>query len=126
MSFGFLSRRDAGPNKCPRCSRIGVDFAVVGEGLLGCFDCGCVFIAKAYRVKPTVVPFPVKVSSVSGGKAVSPLSVTSTPPEGVAEDKPEPVADKIADPVIHICPVCAKVLKTKLALSGHMRSHAGA
>lgn len=119
MSFGFLSRRDAGANKCPRCSRVGVDFAVVGEGLLGCFDCGCVFIAKAYRVKPTVVAFPV-----SGGKAVSPLSVTFTPPEGVAEDKPVPVADKVADPVIHICPVCAKVLKTKLALSGHMRSHA--
>lgn len=113
MSFGFLSRRDAGANKCPRCSRVGVDFAVVGEGLLGCFDCGCVFIAKAYRVKPTVVAFPV-----SGGKAVSPLSVTFTPPEG------DIVAEKVVDPVIHICPVCAKVLKTKLALSGHMRSHA--
>ena len=88
----FLNRREAGSDKCPRCSRTGVDFVVVQEGVLGCFDCGCLFLRKSHRVKAVLV------------------SVVETAPDVVVEEVPE-----------FGCAVCGKVCKNKLGLSSHMR-----
>ena len=36
-------------NKCPQCKVIRRNFILVSDGMLGCSDCGCVFIAKRVR-----------------------------------------------------------------------------
>jgi hypothetical protein len=108
MSFGILGKKDIGSDKCPRCSRTGVDFVIIQEGVLGCFDCGCVFLTKAERVKTR--------TSASVPKVVVPeIFVEEIVPviEG-SESKPDLV-----------CPVCQKVCKNKLGLTSHMRTHQG-
>jgi len=94
----FLHRKDAGSDKCPRCSRTGVDFVVVQEGVLGCFDCGCLFLRKSHRIKAVLV------------------SVVDTAPDVqtpvIVEEVPE-----------FTCDICGKVCKSKLGWSSHMRSH---
>jgi len=74
--------------------------------MLGCFDCGCVFLTKLARVQARVKPVEAPVIT-----EVSPLEV-----EILGEETAAP-------PVGFTCDVCEKVLKTKLALAGHMRSH---
>ena len=89
----FLNRRNAGSDKCPRCSRTGVDFVMVQEGVLGCFDCGCLFLRKSHRVKTRV-----------------------------AEAAPDVQAPVVSVEAFE-CSVCGKVCKNKFGLSSHMRSH---
>lgn len=44
------SRHDLpGQEKCPHCLQIFVNFADLGNSLLGCLKCGCVFIEKDKR-----------------------------------------------------------------------------
>lgn len=107
--FSILSRRESGSEKCPKCSRVAVDFVNIQEDILGCFDCGCLFMTKVGRVKVRVL----------GGKAV----VVAVP--GVVEAKVEDRVSEetVAPPVGYTCGECGKGLKTKLALAGHMRSH---
>ena len=97
--YGVLSRRNVGRDKCPKCSTLNVDFVDLGNGLLGCFDCGSVFVTKVARVQVRVMEREAKVVPV---------------PE-------EPEVAKFLDGFT--CPTCGKVVKSKLALAGHMRSH---
>ncbi len=70
--FTILNRKAAGSDKCPRCSRLNVDFVDMGEGVLGCFDCGSVFLKKSERVRSkfqekkgiSVILGPAGISSV--------------------------------------------------------------
>lgn len=43
------SKHDCYGNKCPFCLRVHVNFADLGDDLLGCLKCGCVFIEKGKR-----------------------------------------------------------------------------
>ncbi len=51
MGFGILLRRDSGNERCPRCNQINVNLVIVSEGILGCFECGSVFLTKRARVE---------------------------------------------------------------------------
>ena len=42
----ILNRKDNTGNKCPVCRNSYVDFMDLGDGLLGCLQCGLVFIMK--------------------------------------------------------------------------------
>jgi hypothetical protein len=131
MSFGILGKKDIGSDKCPRCSRTGVDFVIIQEGVLGCFDCGCVFLTKAERVKTrtsasvpkVVVPeiFTEENVGVAQTEEQLPCKQTvegATPSIGSSIE----VGSESAD---WMCPVCQKVCKNKLGLTSHMRTHQG-
>jgi uncharacterized C2H2 Zn-finger protein len=47
--FTVVSRHDLENEKCPRCLTIFVNFMVVGENLLGCLNCGSIFVKKEVR-----------------------------------------------------------------------------
>ena len=48
--YGIKSRHEGHANeKCPRCLNIFQDFIDIGNGLLGCYKCGCVFVSKDIR-----------------------------------------------------------------------------
>ena len=47
--FSIVSKHDLDNEKCPRCLTIFVNFMVVGENLLGCLNCGSVFVKKDVR-----------------------------------------------------------------------------
>lgn len=115
MGFSVLSRRESGSEKCPRCSRVNVDFVDMGDGLLACFDCGSVFMTKLGRVAVRESARAVHLEVTAG---VDPMAwTTSCVPV-------DPVGDVVAVPMDGFeCGACGKVLKTKLGLSGHMRSH---
>uniref|UniRef100_A0A6H1Z754 C2H2-type domain-containing protein n=1 Tax=viral metagenome TaxID=1070528 RepID=A0A6H1Z754_9ZZZZ len=102
MAFMILSRKEAGSDKCPKCSRLNVDFVDLGEDMLACFDCGGVFLTKRGRIKARVRPSVVEF-------------VTTVSSDMVPEVSPEAPG--------FTCGTCGKVMKTKLALSGHLRSH---
>ncbi len=59
--FTVLSRRESGSEKCPRCSRVNVDFVDLGEDMLACFDCGSVFLTKKGRVRARVIKPEIKI-----------------------------------------------------------------
>jgi hypothetical protein len=129
MSFGILGKKDIGSDKCPRCSRTGVDFVIIQEGVLGCFDCGCVFLTKAERVKTrtsasvpkVVVPeiFIERQVLVSSGEPETLEWSTVSDPNSF-----EPIEGSESKPDL-VCPVCQKVCKNKLGLTSHMRTHQG-
>ena len=86
-----------------------MDFVDLGLGMLGCFDCGCVFLTKLARAQAREKPVEVPV-------------VTEEVPMSPVEIGPGEVLESVGS-VGFTCDVCEKVLKTKLALAGHMRSH---
>ena len=48
--FSIKNRHSGDANeKCPRCLTIFVNFMVVDENLLGCLNCGAVFVRKEVR-----------------------------------------------------------------------------
>ena len=47
--FSIVSKHELYNEKCPRCLTIFVNFMVVGENLLGCLNCGSVFVKKDVR-----------------------------------------------------------------------------
>ena len=106
--FTILSRREAGSEKCPRCSRVNVDFMDLGLGMLGCFDCGSVFIRRSERIR----------SKFSEKKVEIEIPVITS-----ADNIMEVPLETAVPPVGYTCGTCGKGLKTKLALAGHMRSH---
>lgn len=98
--FTILSRRDSGSDKCPRCSRLNVDFIDLGLGMLGCFDCGTVFVTKVERAKVRVTP---KVKVVAINIPVTPLEIV-LPGEVVSD----PFLD---EPLAEIMPYGMDLLK---------------
>ncbi len=119
--FTILNRKAAGPDKCPRCSRLNVDFVDMGEGVLGCFDCGSVFLRKAERVRSrfsVVKPEVTIVEAIEAGRQVA-KDIFSEVPE-----IPTKVFKGVAvPPVVFTCDICGKVCKNKIGLSGHSKSH---
>jgi ribosomal protein L37AE/L43A len=116
-----INRKDSGGEKCPRCSRIGVDFIDVGNGVWACFDCGCLFVTKKERVRVRVASrekiFPEHFESTASVDAVAwSAPVESTPVESTPVEVP-------AEPTGYPCEICGKVLKSKLGLTGHLRTH---
>ncbi len=123
--FSLLHRRDSGSDRCPRCSRVNVDFVDLGLGMLGCFDCGSVFVRNDYRIRQ-------KFSEQKGNVVFGNCDSVGVCPAAEAYNKiisdvpeiPKKLfEDTVAPPVVFTCGTCGKELKTKLALSGHMRSH---
>ncbi len=118
MPYGLLMQKESGNNKCPKCCRIGVSFLIVGDGLLGCRECGGVFVRKERRndvVRPEAVPaVPVSVESspvsqpggVGGAEEVTPVG-----------DETNPASTTL------VCDICGKECKNALGLNSHKKSH---
>lgn len=127
--FAILNRREAGTERCPRCSRVNVDFMDLGDGVLGCFDCGTVFIRKTRRIeirKRGGVPGPFMKPPLGEIKIDPPVTVLEVPiilKETLKVLPLEVPFETAAPPVVYTCGTCGKELKTRLALAGHMRSH---
>jgi len=113
MAYGILKGSLAGANKCPKCCRISVPFLVVGDGLLGCRDCGCVFIRKECRSEVVVV-------SVVEEKVPEAQVVVGG--EGAEVGSPV-VEDKDSSAVTHVCDICGKSCKNAMGLASHKKSH---
>ena len=118
--FRVLSRREnTEGDKCPQCRMVSVDFMDLGNGLLGCYHCGSVFVRKAYRRRGVSIPVgPLPELPVMGVEKAVRESVPVTA-MGVGIPGVEEIVK--GDPLT--CPECGKVCKNKIGLAGHRRSH---
>ena len=140
MLMRLLSKVESLGGKCPVC-RVGwAQFWDLGNGLFACQRCGCAFVKVgdgvsgggdnrmmtkdearaailAAKSRGGVVAKPV----VDDFEAVAdPLEVDG-PTDAV--EVAEAVAVQPEGKTGHICLECGKEFKTKLAMTGHMRSH---
>jgi hypothetical protein len=119
MIFGTVGRKTNPAEKCPVCRRVDVPFMDLGEGVLGCYDCGCAFVAKRSRVKvginPSVKEF---IDSQTVAAPVVPMEV------GIPGREPDPpIPEATTELSGHTCHICGKTFKNKIGLAGHSRSH---
>jgi hypothetical protein len=107
-------RRCEGGDRCPRCSRLNVDFMDLGFGLMGCYDCGLVFVRKSERGRMKEGPL------VSAFRENIPDTETA---DVGKEDLPNGfvVVEQVVDPLK--CLTCGIVAKSKLGLQSHLRKH---
>lgn len=108
MPYSVLMQKESGTNKCPKCCRIGVSFLIVGDGLLGCRECGGVFVRKERRndVEKPVVPAIVVSEPPGGAEVVTPVEAETNP--------------AVTTPV---CDICGKECKNALGLASHKKTH---
>ena len=103
MIYAMVRRGVSTSEKCPQCRRVNVDFMDIG-GVLGCYDCGCVFVPKKDRVKGK--PNPVVEQIVESQTGDPGASDGGGDTGGGIFDGPD-VVDEKTSPAF-VCDVCGK------------------
>jgi hypothetical protein len=106
-------RRCEGGDRCPKCSRVNVDFMDLGFGLVGCYECGMVFVRKSERGR-------MKEGPLVSAFRENPPVVEVVDVEDRIEDVEQPIKEVI-DPLK--CMICGVVAKSKFGLQSHARKH---
>ena len=91
-------------NRCPNCKEMFRDFMIVNDDMLGCMQCGTVFVKKEVRAENTA-----HYVMLANAPKVDPKEE----PEAPEEMKEEPA----------ICPECGFEAKSALGLGSHLRTH---
>lgn len=107
--MGYELRKAMDGSKCPKCSYIGRNFLILSDVLMGCVDCGCVFVGKGEREE-------IRKGIVEGQKVKKeePISKSSTDAKEIIES----FIGKLQ------CGECSFIAKTEYGLSVHKRKHA--
>jgi rubrerythrin len=112
MDLGYINRKDAGPDRCPKCNVTNTTLGKTASGYLFCLACRTMFISKA-----DVEKLRAKIVS-DRDEAIKIL-------KGAKDEanKPNPEATEETESGDYICQVCGKVCKNAFGLAGHLRSH---